>query len=91
VIPVGRRKRLEVRGDSCMCGCGNHTSRKSVFIPGHDARLRSYLIGAGMGEAINPVAKAVYDCWVVNQDRPLREIAAEIRGRSKGGGKQDER
>jgi hypothetical protein len=88
---MGRRKKVAITGSSCMCGCGGSTSMKAFFIPGHDARLRAYLIGAKMGEAINPVAKAVYDRWVVGPDRPLREIAAEVRGRWKGGSKQNER
>ncbi len=53
----------------CLCGCtGTPTGKKAIFIPGHDARLKGYLIRQAKGaelksDPIPTAEQAAYGVW----------------------------
>ena len=48
-------------GIPCLCGCGSTTNRGSFYMPGHDARLRSYVRQVNSGKMGATVLKVAMD------------------------------
>lgn len=48
--PTTKRKPEKKAPGPCLCGCGSSTKKGSEFLPGHDARLTSYVRKLDRGE-----------------------------------------
>jgi len=42
-VVEGRKKPLVLAMNTCTCGCGSKLNGKSLFLQGHDAKLKSFL------------------------------------------------